>query len=106
MFLALKSGEMAADAVEAALRKGSVAAGEFAAYGETLCNSIEVMRKMVYAFYDEGFSFGRLIKKHSSRQNDTRSRNCAYDKFTLQTLVNKHHHDLKSDWCNKDRLIM
>ena len=70
VFLALKSGEMAADAVEAALRKGSVAAGEFAAYGETLCRSIEVMRKMVYAFYDEDFSFGRVIKNHLHLRGD------------------------------------
>jgi flavin-dependent dehydrogenase len=64
VFLALKSGELVADSVDAALRRGSVAAAEFADYGETLCRAIEVMRKMVYAFYDEGFSFGDLIKKH------------------------------------------
>ena len=64
VFLALKTGELAADAVDAALKKGSVKAGEFAEYGETTCRTIEVMRKMVYAFYDEGFNFGRLIKKY------------------------------------------
>jgi flavin-dependent dehydrogenase len=64
VFLALKSGEMAADAVDAALEKGSLQAGEFADYGETLCQAIEVMRKMVYAFYNKDFSFGRLIKNN------------------------------------------
>lgn len=64
VFLALKSGEMAADAVDAALAKGSVAAGEFAKYGDELCEMIEVMRKLVYAFYDEDFSFGKLIRKY------------------------------------------
>lgn len=64
VFLALKTGELAADAVDAALKKGCVKAGEFAGYGETICRTIEVMRKMVYAFYDEEFSFGRLIKKY------------------------------------------
>jgi flavin-dependent dehydrogenase len=64
VFLALKTGELAADAVDAALQKGSVRAGEFAEYGETICRTIEVMRKMVYAFYDEDFSFGKLIKKY------------------------------------------
>jgi flavin-dependent dehydrogenase len=64
VFLALKSGEMAADAVDAALEKGSVTAGDFADYGETLCRAIEVMRKMVYAFYDNDFSFGKLIRAH------------------------------------------
>lgn len=64
VFLALKSGEMAADAVDAALRKGSNSAAEFAAYGEKLCEMIEVMRKLVYAFYDEDFSFAKLIRKY------------------------------------------
>ncbi len=64
VFLALKSGEMAADATEAALQKGSNSAAEFAEYGEKLCDMIEVMRKLVYAFYDDDFSFGKLIRKY------------------------------------------
>jgi flavin-dependent dehydrogenase len=64
VFLALKSGEMAADAVDAALEKESVDGEDFAEYGEQLCQAIEVMRRMVYAFYDEDFSFGKMIKKY------------------------------------------
>ena len=64
VFLALKSGEMAADAVGEALEKGDFSAGQFSTYGEELCGMIEVMRKLVYAFYDENFSFGELIKRH------------------------------------------
>jgi flavin-dependent dehydrogenase len=64
VFLALKSGEMAADAVDAALAKGSNSAAEFAEYGDRFCGMIEVMRKLVYAFYDENFSFGKLIRKY------------------------------------------
>ena len=64
VFLALKSGEMAADAVDAALEKGSVDGADFAEYGEQLCRAMEVMRRMVYAFYDEDFSFGKMIKKY------------------------------------------
>jgi len=64
VFLALKSGEMAADAVDAALGKGDVSAGQFADYGESLCGGIESMRKLVYAFYNENFSFKDLIMKH------------------------------------------
>ncbi len=62
VFLALKSGEMAADAVDAALTAGDVSAGRFADYGEKLCVGIENMRKLVYSFYDPNFSFGRVIK--------------------------------------------
>ena len=64
VFLALKSGEMAADAISGALEAGDVSAGQFLAYGEKLCQMIEVMRKLVYAFYDKDFSFAKLIKKH------------------------------------------
>jgi flavin-dependent dehydrogenase len=64
VFLALKSGEMAADAVDAALREGNTSAIAFATYGETLCGHIETMRKIVYAFYDEDFSFAKLIRKY------------------------------------------
>ncbi len=64
VFLALKSGEMAADAAHAALEKGDVSAAAFARYGEDLCGHIETMRKVVYAFYDKDFSFAKLIRKY------------------------------------------
>ncbi|MGB1130147.1 MAG: NAD(P)/FAD-dependent oxidoreductase [Haloferula sp.] len=64
VFLALKSGEMAADATHAALEAGDTSATAFADYGEGLCGHIETMRKIVYAFYDPEFSFGKLIRKH------------------------------------------
>jgi flavin-dependent dehydrogenase len=64
VFLALKSGEMAADAVAAALDQGDTSAAAFACYGEELCGHIETMRRIVYAFYDPEFSFAKLIRKH------------------------------------------
>ena len=39
-------------------------ASSFSQYGERLCQAIEVMRKVVYAFYDERFSFSDLIRAH------------------------------------------
>ncbi len=68
VFLALKSGELAADAVDAALTAGDVSAAQFAGYGETLCRGIENMRKVVYAFYDENFSFGKMIKAYPDQR--------------------------------------
>src|SRR6185369_4518661 len=53
VFLALKSGEMAADAVDAALAAGDTSGARFADYGENLCRAMENMRKLVYAFYDK-----------------------------------------------------
>jgi flavin-dependent dehydrogenase len=64
VFLALKSAEMAADAVDAALEKGDTSAAAFATYGEELCGHIETMRRIVYAFYDPEFSFAKLIRQH------------------------------------------
>ena len=68
VFLALKSGELAADAVDAALTAGDVSAARFDGYGETLCRGIENMRKVVYAFYDENFSFGKMIKAYPDQR--------------------------------------
>jgi flavin-dependent dehydrogenase len=64
VFLALKSGELAADAIEAALSADDVSARRFAEYGEQLCAAIENMRRLVYAFYDTNFSFGRMLKSY------------------------------------------
>ena len=63
VFLALKSAELAADATDKALKKeGPITAADYEAYGEILCASMETMRQVVYAFYDERFSFADLIK--------------------------------------------
>jgi len=68
VFLALKSGEMAADTVDAALTAGDTSGARFAEYGEHLCRGIENMRKLVYAFYDEDFSFGKMIKAEPAQR--------------------------------------
>lgn len=62
VFLALKTGEMAADAIEAALQEGDFSAKRFEAYGVEVCAAMERMRKIVYAFYDQEFSFGKLVR--------------------------------------------
>ncbi len=70
VFLALKSGEMAADAIDAALDQGDVSAAVFSDYGKELCKAIETMRSLVYAFYDNDFSFGKLIRKNGDLRGD------------------------------------
>ena len=64
VFLALKSGEIAADAIHGALTVGDTSAEQFRQYGEDLCLAIERMRKIVYAFYHPEFSFGKLVKRN------------------------------------------
>lgn len=64
VFLALRGGELAGAAVDKALSAGDYTAGQFTEYGHELCKGIEAMRKLVYAFYDQGFSFKQLIMKY------------------------------------------
>jgi flavin-dependent dehydrogenase len=63
VFLALRSGEMAADEVDKALDDGDFSAARFAAYGAELCRGIEAMRRLVYAFYDQAFSFRVFVNE-------------------------------------------
>lgn len=70
VFLALVSGESAADAIHNALDKGDISAAEFESYTDEFQHAIEAMRKLVYAFYTEGFSFGKLLKKHPHLRSD------------------------------------
>ena len=62
VFLALKSGDMAAEAIGEALDAGDLRASRFDGYGEALCGHVETMRKIVYSFYDANFSFGKVIR--------------------------------------------
>ena len=70
VYLALRSGELAADAVDRAIQAGDVSASRFEGYAEQLAREIEAMRKLVYAFYDQAFSFGKLIKQHPDVRGD------------------------------------
>jgi flavin-dependent dehydrogenase len=70
VYLALRSGECAADAADRALQRGDVSAAQFVDYAERMQREVEAMRKLVYAFYDTNFSFGKLIKAYPSLRND------------------------------------
>lgn len=70
VFLALKSGVMAADTIDAALADGDFRASRFDDYGRKLCEGLEAMRKIVYAFYDENFSFADVIRKYPHLRAD------------------------------------
>ena len=63
VFLALRSGELAADAVDAALTAGDFSASQFSDYGAQMRKGIEAMRRLVYGFYDHEFSF-RVFLNH------------------------------------------
>ena len=70
VFLALVSGELAADAIDEALKQNDVSAARFDRFTDEFRHAIEAMRKLVYAFYTEGFSFGKLLQKHPHLRSD------------------------------------
>jgi flavin-dependent dehydrogenase len=70
LMLALKSGVMAADAIHEAIVARDFSPGRFAAYGESLREGIENMRKLVYAFYDPKFSFKQVIDRNPELAGD------------------------------------
>ena len=70
VMLALKSGVLAADAIGEAFQAQDFSAERFAEYSRTLREGLENMRKLVYAFYDQGFSFRKLTNKYPDLAGD------------------------------------
>ncbi|MBL9175278.1 MAG: tryptophan 7-halogenase, partial [Verrucomicrobiales bacterium] len=64
VMLALKSGQMAAEAVHEGLISGNLSSARFAGYGAHIRRGVENMRKLVYAFYDPRFSFREVIQRY------------------------------------------
>src|SRR5687767_2887678 len=61
VLLALRSGEMAADAIHEGLAKGDTSARQLGAWGPVFNEGVDRMRRLVCEYY-EGFSFGRFVK--------------------------------------------
>ncbi|HBE95855.1 MAG TPA: alkylhalidase [Verrucomicrobiales bacterium] len=70
VYLALTTGSLGADAVADALEADDASAERFLGYGERVCKGIEWMRKLVYAFYDENFSFKDVAMKYAEVSRD------------------------------------
>jgi flavin-dependent dehydrogenase len=64
VFLALKSGEMAADAIHEALVADDLSAERLGGFEPELRQGSDALRKLVYAFYDREFHFGRFLRRH------------------------------------------
>jgi flavin-dependent dehydrogenase len=63
VFLALKSGEWAADAVAEGLDRGDLSGAQLGRWGPEFIKGMDRMKKLVYAFY-EGFGFGAFIRRY------------------------------------------
>jgi flavin-dependent dehydrogenase len=64
VLLALKMAELAADAIHDAFNHNDFSAARLGQYQAKLDRGIESMRKLVYAFYNDSFSFSGFLKKY------------------------------------------
>jgi flavin-dependent dehydrogenase len=63
VLLALRSGEMAADAIAEGLSKGDTSAEQLGKWGPEFNAGVDRMRRLVCEYYD-GFSFGKFMRHH------------------------------------------
>src|SRR5205814_9654446 len=61
VLLALKSGEMAADAIVEGLGRDDVSAAQLGKWGALFTKGVDRMRRLVCEYYD-GFSFGQFVR--------------------------------------------
>lgn len=63
VLLALKSSQLAADAIAAGLAKGDTSAAQIGAWSDEFLRGMERMRRLVCEYYD-GLSFGRFVQRY------------------------------------------
>jgi len=64
VFLAMKSGELAADAICDGLRRNDLSADQLSMWTYEYDHAINSIRRLVHAFYTKEFSFGAFMKDH------------------------------------------
>lgn len=69
VLLALKSGQLAADAICEALAKGDTTKAQLGCWETEYFTGMERMRQLVLAYYS-GLSFGRFVVQHPHRKGD------------------------------------
>ena len=70
VLLALKMAELAADAIHDAFKHDDFSGERLGQFQSKLDKGIESMRKLVYAFYNDGFSFSQFLRKHPDQRNN------------------------------------
>ncbi len=69
LFLALGSAELAANAVHDALSAGDVSEAKLGTFTAPLISGVEVIRRLIYAFYDPTFSFRKFVERFPDQRN-------------------------------------
>ena len=70
VFLALKSGEMAADAVNEGLEKGDLSEEQLSKWSEEYDEGMKLFRKLVNVFYTDEFSFAEFMKRYPQHKGN------------------------------------
>ena len=70
VFLALKSGEMAADCIVEGLRVGDISAEQWGKWTAEYDAGVLLFRKLVQAFYTREFSIASFVKAHPEHQDN------------------------------------
>ena len=68
VLLALKSGELAADAIVEGLQRGNTSAAQLGYWGDGFNEGVDRMRRLVCEYYN-GFSFGRFVRSYPDLRN-------------------------------------
>jgi flavin-dependent dehydrogenase len=68
VLLALKSGELAGDAIADGLANGDTSAAQLGAWSENFNRGIDRMRRLVCEYYD-GFNFGKFVRAYPHLRN-------------------------------------
>ena len=68
VLLALKSGELAADAIVEGLARGDTSAEQLGGWGDGFNQGVDRMRRLVCEYYD-GFSFGNFVRHYPGLRN-------------------------------------
>jgi geranylgeranyl reductase family protein len=70
VLLACKMAELAADAIHDAFRHSDFSGARLGQFQGKLDQGIESMRKLVYAFYNDGFSFAQFLRKYPEQRTN------------------------------------
>jgi len=70
VFLALASGEFAADAIHEGFAKNDLSSAQLGRWYPRYSHGVELFRKLVYAFYTPGFRFGQFLRKYPQYQSN------------------------------------
>lgn len=69
LFLALASAELAADCIHQAFEKDDLSAEQLGAFVTPLWDGVDVIWRLISAFYDPTFSFGKFVKRFPNQRS-------------------------------------